>query len=62
MLGTIGGTPVVRLERLVEPDMAEVWANLTVALELAGRLGPGKLVATPLVDSGMKYLAGDPYA
>ena len=37
-------------------------ANLTVALELARRLGPGKRVATPLVDSGMKYLAGDLYA
>jgi cysteine synthase A len=37
-------------------------ANLTVALELARRLGPGKRVATALVDSGMKYLAGDLYA
>jgi cysteine synthase A len=28
MLGTIGGTPVVRLERIVEPGMAEVWVKL----------------------------------
>src|SRR5512144_391792 len=28
MLGTIGGTPVVRLERLVEPGMGEVWVKL----------------------------------
>ena len=37
-------------------------ANLTVALDLARRLGAGKRVATALVDSGMKYLAGDLYA
>lgn len=37
-------------------------ANLTVALGLARELGPGKRVATPLVDSGLKYLAGDLYA
>ncbi|HET7745369.1 MAG TPA: cysteine synthase family protein [Gaiellaceae bacterium] len=37
-------------------------ANLTVALDLARRLGEGKRVATALVDSGMKYLAGDLYA
>ncbi|MGH3079333.1 MAG: PLP-dependent cysteine synthase family protein [Gaiellaceae bacterium] len=37
-------------------------ANLTVALELARRLGPGKRVATTLVDSGLKYLAGELYA
>ena len=37
-------------------------ANLTVALELARRLGPGKRVVTPLVDSGLKYLAGSVYA
>ena len=37
-------------------------ANLTVALELARRLGPGKRVVTPLVDSGLKYLAGDLFA
>ncbi len=37
-------------------------ANLTVALELARRLGPGTRVVTPLVDSGMKYLAGSLYA
>jgi cysteine synthase A len=36
-------------------------ANLMVALELARRLGPAKRVATPLVDSGLKYLAGDLY-
>jgi cysteine synthase A len=37
-------------------------ANLTVALELARRLGCGKRVATTLVDSGLKYLGGDLYA
>ena len=37
-------------------------ANLTVALELARRLGPGKRVATTLVDSGLKYLAGELYS
>jgi cysteine synthase A len=37
-------------------------ANLTVALELARRLGPGKRVVTPLVDSGLKYLGGELYA
>ncbi len=33
-------------------------ANITVALELARRLGPGARVATTNVDSGLKYLAG----
>jgi cysteine synthase len=28
MLGAIGSTPIVRLERLVEPGMAEVWVKL----------------------------------
>jgi cysteine synthase A len=37
-------------------------ANLTVALELARRLGPGRRVATVQVDSGLKYLTGDLYA
>jgi len=37
-------------------------ANVAVALELARELGPGKRVVTLLVDSGMKYLAGDLYA
>jgi cysteine synthase A len=37
-------------------------ANLVVALGLARRLGPGKRVVTPLVDSGLKYLAGDVYS
>jgi cysteine synthase A len=37
-------------------------ASLTVALELARRLGPGKRVVTPLVDSGLKYLGGELYA
>jgi hypothetical protein len=32
------------------------------ALELARGLGPGKRVVTPLVDSGMKYLAGNLYS
>ena len=37
-------------------------ANLQVALVLARELGPGKRVVTPLVDSGLKYLAGDVYS
>ena len=37
-------------------------ANLTVALALALELGPGKRIATPLVDSGLKYLGGDLYS
>jgi cysteine synthase A len=37
-------------------------ANLHVALELARELGEGKRVATPLVDSGLKYLGGDLYS
>jgi cysteine synthase A len=36
--------------------------NLVVARELARRLGPGKRVATVLVDSGLKYLAGSVYS
>ena len=35
--------------------------NLVGALELARELGPGKVVATVAVDSGLKYLAGDLY-
>jgi cysteine synthase A len=34
-------------------------ANLTAALRLARRLGPGRRVVTVQVDSGLKYLAGD---
>ena len=37
-------------------------ANLTIALELGRRFGPGRRVVTPLVDSGLKYLAGAVYA
>ena len=36
-------------------------ANLTAALTLARRLGPGHRVVTIQVDSGLKYLAGDLY-
>jgi cysteine synthase A len=36
-------------------------ANVTAALALAGRLGPGKRVVTLQVDSGMKYLSGAVY-
>jgi len=31
VLGAIGSTPIVRLERLVEPGMAEVWVKLESA-------------------------------
>jgi cysteine synthase A len=37
-------------------------ANLTAALAVARRLGPGARVATIQVDSGMKYLRGEVYA
>ena len=35
--------------------------NVVAALKLARELGPGKVVATVAVDSGLKYLAGDLY-
>jgi cysteine synthase A len=35
--------------------------NLAAALDLAKELGPGKVVATVAVDTGLKYLAGDLY-
>jgi cysteine synthase len=75
VLDGIGATPVVGLAHLAEPGMAEVWvkhesANPTgsykdrMALGMIeggerGELGPGKRVVTPLVDSGLEYLAGD---
>jgi cysteine synthase A len=33
--------------------------NVVAALKLAKELGPGKVVATVAIDSGLKYLAGD---
>jgi cysteine synthase len=33
--------------------------NITAALEVAQELGPGKIVTTVAVDTGLKYLAGD---
>jgi cysteine synthase A len=33
--------------------------NVAAAISLAGELGPGRVVATVAVDSGLKYLAGD---
>lgn len=36
-------------------------ANLVAALRVARRLGPGRRVATVLVDSGLKYLGGEVY-
>jgi cysteine synthase A len=33
--------------------------NITAALQIAKELGPGKVVATVAVDTGLKYLAGD---
>jgi cysteine synthase A len=35
--------------------------NLAGALQLARELGPGRIVATVAVDTGLKYLAGDLY-
>ena len=37
-------------------------ANLTAALEIAGRFGPGHRVVTLQVDSGLKYLTGPLYS
>ena len=36
--------------------------NIAAAVALARELGPGKAVATVVVDSGLKYLAGDLFA
>ncbi|HXT68287.1 MAG TPA: cysteine synthase family protein [Vicinamibacterales bacterium] len=36
--------------------------NIAAALDLARELGPGKVVATVAVDTGLKYLAGDLFA
>jgi len=36
-------------------------ANVVAALRVAERLGPGHVVATLLVDSGLKYLNTDVY-
>jgi len=35
--------------------------NLAAAIDVARELGPGKVVATVAVDTGLKYLAGDLY-
>ena len=36
--------------------------NVAVALRIAERLGPGQIVVTVAVDSGMKYLSTELYA
>ena len=36
--------------------------NITAAVALARELGPGRVVATVAVDTGLKYLAGDLFA
>jgi cysteine synthase len=36
--------------------------NVAAAVELAQELGPGKVVATVAVDTGLKYLSGDLYS
>jgi cysteine synthase A len=36
--------------------------NIVAALDLARELGPGKVVATVAMDTGLKYLAGDLFA
>jgi cysteine synthase A len=33
--------------------------NIAAAVQLARELGPGRVVGTVAVDSGLKYLAGD---
>jgi cysteine synthase A len=37
-------------------------ANVVAARRLAAKLGPGRRVVTILIDTGLKYLAGDLYA
>lgn len=37
-------------------------ANVVAAIQLAGRLGPGKKIVTLLCDSGLKYLSTDLYS
>jgi len=36
--------------------------NITAALQIAKEIGPGRIVATVAVDTGLKYLAGDLFA
>jgi cysteine synthase A len=36
--------------------------NIVAAIDLARELGPGKVVTTVVVDTGLKYLAGDLFA
>lgn len=36
-------------------------ANVVASLRLAERLGPGRTVATIIVDSGLRYLSTDLY-
>jgi cysteine synthase len=36
--------------------------NIKAAIDLARELGPGKVVTTVAVDTGLKYLAGDLFA
>jgi cysteine synthase len=36
--------------------------NIVAAIDLAVELGPGKVVTTVAVDTGLKYLAGDLFA
>jgi cysteine synthase len=36
--------------------------NVAAAVALARELGPGKVVATVAVDTGLKYLAGNLFA
>lgn len=36
--------------------------NITAAVQIAKEVGPGKIVATVAVDTGLKYLAGDLFA
>jgi len=36
--------------------------NIVAAIDLARELGPGKVVATVVVDTGLKYLSGDLFA
>lgn len=52
--------------RLAREEALFAWtssdANVVAAIQVAGRLGPGKMVVTLLCDSGLKYLSTDLYS
>jgi cysteine synthase len=62
ILDAIGHTPVVRSRKLAfvcAVKGTSTRLNVVGALRVARELGPGHVVATVAVDSGLKYLTGD---